>query len=208
MVISGLKPGTSAAESDFKVGDCVIQIGDDLVAGFNAYEIFARLRGTRGSEVELVASRATKDGKSRISDYIERDVSLPPMQAQPGMDVKITKYCVTVTKVYDATSASHEGVQVGDTISIVDEEFVAGMEAKEILGLLQGLVGTSVEVTLSRLQDGAARRVTLDLVRDFKLVPLPLRSKFANLGISQLSLLSCPPFLLSKIFLLISTKMS
>jgi hypothetical protein len=147
MMITGFKLGSNAAASDFKVGDVITQIEDELLAGFSTYEVLTRLRGKRGSEVELVASRITDKGKQRITDVVTRDVSLPPMKAEPGIEVKVSMMgnC-SVTKVFEGT-------------------------------------GSTVELVLLRSKGGVKRRLALELVRDYNLVPMPLRSRFAETGL-------------------------
>jgi len=182
VVITGIKSGTDAATSDFKVGDVIIQLDDDLVVGMTPYEFMNRMRGERGSEVELVATRMQNNGKKRVSDLIERDVVLPPMQAEPGVKLKVTSSGATVTQVFEATSADHEGMQVGDQITMIDEEFVSGLDAKEIEELMRGLAGTDLEIVLSRMKGGKKQRHTIQVVRDHNLIALPLRSRYGETG--------------------------
>ena len=177
-IITVLRPGTSAAASEFKQGDIISQIGDDLVSGFGAYEILARLRGRKGSTVEIVASRVCENAKTRISDLVERDVSFPPLQGEPGVSLKAGLSGASVTKVYEATSADEEGLQPGDVISMVDGDFVAGMELKDVVEKLRGLAGTQVDVVVMRTKDGVKSRVEFELVRDHNFTPMPVRSIF------------------------------
>ena len=189
-VITALKPGTSAAASEFKRGDIISQIGDDIVTGFSAFEILSRMRGEKGSLVEIVASRVLDNRKVRISDLIERDVSLPPMQAEIGVSLKTTSSGACVSKVFEATSADEEGMQPGDTISVINGEFVAGMGLKEISKLLRGLAGSNVDIAIMRTKDGVKSRMELLLTRDFNLTPMPVRSIFdrATVGLFLSSL--------------------
>ena len=184
MMITGFKLGSNAAASDFKVGDVITQIEDELLAGFSTYEVLTRLRGKRGSEVELVASRITDKGKQRITDVVTRDVSLPPMKAEPGIEVKVSMMgnC-SVTKVFEGTDAHEEGLEVGDVITMIDDEFVSGLKAPEVIKMLTGLLGSTVELVLLRSKGGVKRRLALELVRDYNLVPMPLRSRFAETGL-------------------------
>jgi C-terminal processing protease CtpA/Prc len=177
-IITALRSGTSAAASEFKQGDIISQIGDDLVSGFGAYEILARLRGRKGSTVEIVASRVSENAKTRVSDLVERDVSLPPLQGEPGVSLKAGLSGASVTTVYEATSADEEGLQPGDVISMVDGEFVAGMELNDVAEKVRGLAGTQVDVVVMRTKDGVKSRVEFKLVRDHNLTPMPVRSIF------------------------------
>ena len=182
LVITGLKSGTNAADSDFKVGDVIIQLDDDFVVGMNPYEFKMRIRGERGSMVDVVATRVQNNGKKRVSDLIERDVVLPPMQAEPGVKLKVTSSSATVTQVFEATSAEHEGVLVGDQIIMIDDEFVTGIDAKEIAELMRGLAGTDVDIVLLRMKEGKKQRHEIQVLRDHNLVALPLKSRYGETG--------------------------
>ena len=75
--IAGLKPGTSAADSDFMVGDIVTIIDDQFTAGIEAKEIVACVCGPCKSSVEITAKRFKQGGFSeKIVDTVERDA--PP----------------------------------------------------------------------------------------------------------------------------------
>ena len=73
--ITGLKPGTDAADSELQVGDIVTIIGEQFTAGCTPPEVVAALVGPEKSEVEVTAKR-TADGKTkRICATIERDAA-------------------------------------------------------------------------------------------------------------------------------------
>jgi C-terminal processing protease CtpA/Prc len=182
LVITGLKSGTNAADSDFKVGDVIIQLDDDFVVGMTPYEFKMRIRGERGSLVDVVGTRVENHGKKRVSDLIERDVVLPPMQAEPGVKLKVTSSSATVTQVFEATSAEHEGILVGDQIIMIDDEFVTGIDAKEIAELMRGLAGTDVDIVLLRMKEGKKQRHEIQVMRDHNLVALPLKSRYGETG--------------------------
>lgn len=189
-VITALKPGTSAAAGELKQGDLISQIGDDIVTGFSAFEIMARMRGEKGSLVEIAASRVLDEGKVRISDLIERDVSLPPMQAEIGVSLKTTSSGARVAKVFEATTADEEGMQPGDIISMINGGFVAGMGLKEISKLLRGLAGSSVDIAIMRKKDNVKSRLEFLLTRDFNLTPMPVQSIFDR---ATVGLFLCSP---------------
>jgi len=191
LVITGLKSGTNAADSDFKVGDVIIELDDDFVVGMNPYEFKMRMRGERGSMVEVVAMRVENNSKKRVSDLVERDVVLPPMQAEPGVKLKVTSSSTTVTQVFEATSAEHEGILVGDQIIMIDDEFVTGIDAKEIPGLMRGLAGTDVDIVLLRMKEGKKQRHEIQVVRDHNLVAIPVKSRYGETGPAYICMHLC-----------------
>jgi C-terminal processing protease CtpA/Prc len=191
LVITGLKSGTNAADSDFKVGDVIIELDDDFVVGMNPYEFKMRMRGERGSMVDVVATRVENNSKKRVSDLVERDVVLPPMQAEPGVKLKVTSSSTTVTQVFEATSAEHEGILVGDQIIMIDDEFVTGIDAKEIPGLMRGLAGTDVDIVLLRMKEGKKQRHEIQVVRDHNLVAIPVKSRYGETGPAYICMHLC-----------------
>jgi hypothetical protein len=141
--------------------------------------------------VEVVAMRVENNSKKRVSDLVERDVVLPPMQAEPGVKLKVTSSSTTVTQVFEATSAEHEGILVGDQIIMIDDEFVTGIDAKEIPGLMRGLAGTDVDIVLLRMKEGKKQRHEIQVVRDHNLVAIPVKSRYGETGPAYICMHLC-----------------
>jgi len=72
--ITGLLPGTSAADSDLRVGDIVIIVGEQFTAGVSAQDLVGVLCGTPSSHVEITAKRQDAVGTSaKLYESLLRD---------------------------------------------------------------------------------------------------------------------------------------
>ena len=182
--ITGLKTGSSADRTTLKVGDIICDIGDENVTGLSEYEVFVRMRGALGSTLEIKVSRMLKKVETCITETLVRDVSVPPMHAGPGFSLKFSNKIASVTRVYEPSSASKEGVQMGDVISMINGNFVAGLSCSEAFEMTQGLPGSCVELVIFRDDNGIKQRLELKVVRDYNLTAMPLRSHNAGIGAS------------------------
>ena len=72
--ITGLLPGTSAADSDLRVGDIVIIVGEQFTAGVSAQDLVGVLCGPPSSHVEITAKRQDAAGTSaKLYESLLRD---------------------------------------------------------------------------------------------------------------------------------------
>ena len=70
------------------------------------------------------------------------------------------------------TSAEGVGLRAGDTITVIDDEFICGLPMQESLDMLSGPVGTSVYLMLTRVEGRVKSRHELEVMRDFDLKPM------------------------------------
>lgn len=75
------------------------------------------------------------------------------------------------SKVHTGTSAAAEGLQVGDIVTMIDDEFVCGMPLTECMDMLSGEMATSVYLSLMRVKNGCKTRFDVDVLRDFDAKP-------------------------------------
>jgi C-terminal processing protease CtpA/Prc len=76
------------------------------------------------------------------------------------------------SKVHASTNAESEGLKVGDTIFMIDDEFVCGVSLKEGLEMLSGPADTTVSMIVNRVQGNIKARLTFEIMRDFDHKPM------------------------------------
>ncbi len=103
------------------------------------------------------------------SQYLTADEYAAMMEASNGsycgIGVQIQQDAetmeTTVIQVYSSGSAMEEGVKSGDIITAVNGEDVTQMTVDEIVALVRGEEGTTVEVTVYRAPEGKSCRFVL-----------------------------------------------
>lgn len=63
-------------------------------------------------------------------------------------------------------------MKVGDTIFMIDDEFVCGVSLKEGLKMLSGPADTTVSMTVNRVQGNIKARLNFEVMRDFDHKPM------------------------------------
>ena len=76
------------------------------------------------------------------------------------------------SKVHASTNAESEGLKVGDTIFMIDDEFVCGVSLKDGLEMLSGFADTTVCLIVNRVQGNIKARLTFEIMRDFDHKPM------------------------------------
>jgi len=81
-----------------------------------------------------------------------------------GFSVGIRKRKLTVLSVMEESPSYSEGIFVGDHILMVDSVKTRGLSVKEVVKLIKGEVGSSVELTIFR--PSLKKNIKFDLTRD------------------------------------------
>jgi len=169
--VTALKKGCSAAE-ELQSNDLITTINDEIVVGLSVDAAMDMLAGPGGSTVELTGWRTSKGSKQRIECTVVRDVASARKEGVPGVTVKLVSGGLSISKVHEGTSAKFEGLLAGDLIIMIDDDFVCGMPLEQAMDLLSGESGTTVELTVTRVEGQRKKRESFQTVRDFNLKPL------------------------------------
>ena len=176
--ITGFKKDSSAAFSDLQIGDVVTQVEDELIVGLPPFLAFDKMSGCRDTEVELSITRKTADGsKTRLSAVVLRDIGACPKVARPGFEVVFENSGLRVAKIITDSAVEIEAeLELGDVITAINDEFITGLTMHEVWPLLWGQVGSVIELSATRLEEGIKSRVSASVSRDHGLaqhVPKP-----------------------------------
>ena len=169
--VTALKKGCSAAE-ELQSNDLITAINDEIVVGLSVDAAMDMLAGPGGSTVELTGWRTSKGSKQHIECTVVRDVACARKEGVPGVTVKLVSGGLSISKVHEGTSAKFEGLLAGDLIIMIDDDFVCGMPLEEAMDLLSGESGTTVELTVTRVEGQRKKRESFQTVRDFNLKPM------------------------------------
>ncbi len=94
------------------------------------------------------------------ADHVDMTLLGRGQLADVGLNIGIRQGSMTVLAPEDRTSAYRQGVRTGDVLVSVDGADVSEMTVRDVVGLLQGEAGTTVEITVRR----AGRQVPLSFV--------------------------------------------
>ena len=95
---------------------------------------------------------------------------------------------ILVTAIAPGTSAADSVLEVNDVITIIDEDFLAGMSRVDMLRKLWGPKDASIEVTALRKENGALTRLCVLIDMDFDVtsgVGFSVKQKAGGLMIVQ-----------------------
>jgi C-terminal processing protease CtpA/Prc len=164
--VTGFKKGTQAASSELKIGDVITQVEDELIAGLPPYVAFDKMSGDRDTDVELVARRTEKGAKMRIVALVSRDVGCAPKVGRPGFEVFLDPNGLLIDSIVEGSEAADEDLEPGDVITMINDDFISGMDMKEAWPLLWGEKGSQVELSITRQTIGGKSRVSASVPRD------------------------------------------
>jgi hypothetical protein len=180
--VTGVVTGSSAASSGLKIGDVIIEVGDELLMGLSSALAFEKMKGDRDTEVALTVIRknSTTGGKERISTYVLRDLGNERWQkGRPGFEAVLEPSGLRLTNIVHGSSVVETDLKLGDIITSINEDLISGMTIEETWPLLWGEMNSSVELMITRLVGDVKSRMTIDVVRDHNLsseVPKPPKS--------------------------------
>jgi hypothetical protein len=103
LLITGFVSGSDASNSELRVGDVIVQVEENFLAGLPAHDAFELMAGGMLAPVELTVSRQVKNVTNRIVTDIIRDVPALLMKASVGFDFKVEAQGVRVVKVHEKT---------------------------------------------------------------------------------------------------------
>ncbi len=199
MKVTGFQKGTSVASSELQIGDIICAVNDEIVSGLPANMAFGRMSGPRDTQIEIVACRKSVTGaKIRVSAFVSRDVGTMPKIARPGFEVEVDAGGLRIVDVVAGTAAAETGLQPGDLIFQIDDNFIAGLGMQEAWSQLWGDFGSSVDISASRQANNMKSRVSCAVERDHnssiqisKKPPPAIISKLKNLP-AMVSTLNTP----------------
>jgi C-terminal processing protease CtpA/Prc len=103
LLITGFVSGSDASKSELRVGDVIVQVEENFLAGLPAPDAFELMAGGMLAPVELTVSRQVKNVTNRIVTDIIRDVPDLPRKASVGFDFKVEAQGLRVVKVHERT---------------------------------------------------------------------------------------------------------
>lgn len=82
-----------------------------------------------------------------------------------GVEVQVENGLLTVVAPIDGSPAQKVGIQPGDVIQKVNGEDITGKPLNEVVGLIRGPVGTSVDLTIIKVKTGEAQSIKVQRAR-------------------------------------------
>ncbi|MCA0970511.1 PDZ domain-containing protein [Halobacillus litoralis] len=123
----------------------------------------------------------TEEGYQQYIDFIQnKTISI-------GVKLMVSERGLEVTDVLEGTTATEEGVMVGDLVHSIDGETVYGRALSDVNADIYGPDGTSVDVTFYRVSTDSL--VPTSLTRTIEKTPVVEASKLAgNVGYMKVSI--------------------
>ena len=138
-------------------------------------------RDAWGPEQQYMPCLDTANGQEHAAR--EQEKPLAPAKARVGIQCEPSPDGLRVTGITAGSSAAQSQIMVNDLLTIVNSEFLAGMEHEEMLQTLTGSAGSVLELTALREVDGIITTVYEQVVADASLAQeiqlLDLSSSFA-----------------------------
>ena len=138
-------------------------------------------RDAWGPEQQYLPCLDTANGQEHAAR--EQEKPLAPAKARVGIQCEPSPDGLRVTGITAGSSAAQSQIMVNDLLTIVNSEFLAGMEHEEMLQTLTGSAGSVLELTALREVDGVITTVYEQVVADASLAQeiqlLDLSSSFA-----------------------------
>ena len=138
-------------------------------------------RDAWGPEQQYMPCLDTANGQEHAAR--EQEKPLAPAKARVGIQCEPSPDGLRVTGITAGSSAAQSQIMVNDLLTIVNSEFLAGMEHEEMLQTLTGSAGSVLELTALREVDGVITTVYEQVVADASLAQeiqlLDLSSSFA-----------------------------
>ena len=138
-------------------------------------------RDAWGPEQQYLPCLDTANGQEHAAR--EQEKPLAPAKARVGIQCEPSPDGLRVTGITAGSSAAQSQIMVDDLLTIVNSEFLAGMEHEEMLQTLTGSAGSVLELTALREVDGVITTVYEQVVADASLAQeiqlLDLSSSFA-----------------------------